>query len=523
MIKTDRRGFVAGLASAALTSTASAQGTGAPSAGSPPPVSPSQPRFKFEEVARRARDLSTAPLAPSPALPDALTRLDANVAQKIRFRPERSLLKGSRFRLQVMHLDSAHARPVTVNVIRDGIATPIPYSAALFDYGAAKFEKPLPLNLGFAGLRLQFQLNDPSRFDEVATMTGSSEFKMLGRGQRAGAMLRAISVNAGRDAEEFPFFREFWVETPASGADHAIVYALLDGDSVTGAFRFVIRPGENSEMSVEAVLYPRRIGGVLGIAPITTMFFSGENDPRATNDFHPEIHDSDGLSILTGSGERIWRPLRNPPRTQTFAFLDANIRGFGLMQRDRSFDHYQDLDLAYEKRPSYWVEPQGDWGDGRVELTESRANDAGDKNIQAAWVSKGDREPGQPIKLAYRVSARVSEAGGVSVGRVVDTLRAPISINDADGQANANTRRFMIDFAGGDLEYYALDPSQVEIVASAAPGQATAVSLAANPHIKGLRAIVDVSAPTAQMIDIRVFLRARGRALTETWTLPWGG
>jgi glucans biosynthesis protein len=355
MRKMDRRGFVASLAGAGVMIA-----SGAAVSQTPPP-SNGATRFGFDDVVRRARDLATAPLAPSPAIPDALARLDNDAARDIKFRSERAFLAGadSRFRLQTIHLDPRSSRPVTVSLIRDGIATPIPYSANLFDYGRAKFERPLPLNLGFAGFRLRYPINDPRGFDDAVVFTGSSQFRFLGRGQRAGASLRALSVNAGLETEEFPFFREFWIEAPEANARHATIYALLDGESVTGAFQFQIEPGVDSVLTVGATLFPRRVGGVFGFAPVVSMYLAGEGDRRLGGDYRPEAHSSDALALHTGAGERVWRPLRNPARAARFSFLDNNPRGFGLVQRDRSFDHYQDLEAGYEARASYWVEPTG--------------------------------------------------------------------------------------------------------------------------------------------------------------------
>ena len=512
----NRRGFIASLALAGLAPAARAQ---TPAAA--PPASP--PRFGFEDVVRRARDLSTAPLAPIPALPEPLARLDPALAREIRFRPERAFLAGdgSQFRLETMHLDARSARPVTVNLIRDGIATPIPYAASLFDYGKARFEKPLPLNLGFAGFRLRFPLNDPRAFDDTLVFTSASPFKFLGRGQRVGALLRALTVNAGMDNEEFPFFREFWIQAPEANAARATIFALLDGDSVTGAFRFDVSPGDAATLDVAATIFPRRLGGQLGLAPIASLFLSGENDRRLAGDFRPEIHDSDGLALHTGAGERVWRPLRNPAASGRFSFLDKNPRGFGLIQRDRAFDHYQDLKQAYERRPSYWVEPMGDWGAGRVELLETPATDAGGRNILVSWVGAEGREPGKPINIAYRVRATLGSRAPDGVGHVVNTFQS--SPESGGEMAGATARRFMVDFAGGDLGYFTGDSASVEIVATISAGRVSATALEINPHIEGFRANVDVEVPPGVTADVRVALRAGPRAVSETWTLPFTG
>lgn len=509
-----RRRFVAQLAGAALASASWEAGAQT----APKPQGP--PRFNFEEVVRRARDLATAPLAPSPNLPEALARLDRSFAGDIKFRPERAFLatQGSRFRLQPVHLISRRSRPVTVNLIRDGIPTPIPYAASLFDFGRAKFDKPLPLNLGFAGFRLQFQLNDPGVFADVLTFSASSQFGLLGRGQRPGAALRALTVNAGRDNEEFPFFREFWIQTPQPDADRATIYGLLDGDSVTGAFRFDVTPGAQTSMDVTAQIFPRRIGGELGFAPISSMFLNGQSESR---DFGLEAHSSDGLALHTGSGEWVWRPLRNPSHPDRFAFLDTNPRGFGLLQRERRFDRYQDLEKAYERRPGYWIEPVGDWGAGQIELTERPAADASGFNIGAAWKSIEPLDPARVIAIAYRVFTNRNDAGLLPLGRALQTIRASAPAPGGAPASSTASQRFIVDFAGGDLAWFLGDPARVEPVATISAGRVLEVVLTANAHIHGFRATLDIEPPAGQTVDIRLFLRNAGRALTETWTLPW--
>src|SRR5205085_6387853 len=150
------------------------------------------------------------------------------------------------------------------------------------------------------------------------------------------------------------------------------VYALLESQRATGAYRFDIVPGAETVVRVQARLYLRAAAtqvATLGIAPLTSMFFSGENQPRR-GDFRPEVHDSDGLQVATGDGEWLWRPLQNPARMTVTSFAVRELRGFGLMQRDRTFSSYEDTEARYERRPSAWVRPLSDWGPGRVELVQ---------------------------------------------------------------------------------------------------------------------------------------------------------
>jgi glucans biosynthesis protein len=529
MLRLTRRRLLESLLIACAAAPALAQAPNQPP-GQPPaqpgaPAAPPVPRFSHETVLRRARDLATMPFDGAVApLPEALAKLDFDAYRDIRFRPDRALLAlpNSLFRMQMFHPGFLFTRTVTVNVVREGIATPVPYSASLFDYGRNRFDKPLPVNLGFAGFRLHYPLNDPKVFDELISFIGASYFRFLGRDQHYGLSARGIAVNAGGKDEEFPFFREFWVEPPSPGNDRIVVHALLDGPSVVGAYQFVIYPAPETALEVSATLTMRQRVTKLGIAPLTSMFFTGENDRRFFDDFRPELHDSDGLLIHSGTGEWIWRPLRNPKEVAVSAFVERNPRGFGLMQRDRTFEHYQDLDLAYEKRPSYWIEPRDDWGEGHVELVEIPTADETNDNIVASWVPRQPVEAGQTLTLRYRMKA-VKDADGLHPGgRALNTYQTtPRALGSAEPVV-PGARRFIIDFVGGDLAFYLRDPDQVQIVPSVGNGRILRTFLVPNHKTGGFRAGIDVQVQPGQSADLRAFLRAGSRALTETWTFPWG-
>jgi glucans biosynthesis protein len=378
------------------------------------------------------------------------------------------------------------------------------------------------VNLGFAGFRLHYPLNDPKVLDEVIAFLGASYFRFLGRGQKYGLSARGLAVNVQGtpQAEEFPAFREFWIEQPPPGADRAVVYALLDSASVTGAYRFDIYPGVETTLEVTATLFPRRTVASVGLAPLTSMFFQGENERRPTDDFRLEVHDSDGLLMHSGSGEWIWRPLRNPTRPMLSSFADANPRGFGLMQRDRVFEDYQDLEAFYHLRPSYWVEPIGGWGEGRVQLLELPTPNETHDNIVGFWEPRQPYEPGQEIVFAYRL--RALAASPMHPGaRVVNTFVAPARASGSNEPTDPTSRRFLIDFAGGELPFYLNEPALVEVVPWTSVGRVVHTSVVPNAHTRGFRAAVDVKLDPGQSTDLRAFLRAGQKALTETWTYPW--
>ncbi|HEY8383737.1 MAG TPA: glucan biosynthesis protein G [Microvirga sp.] len=508
----------------ALTGSAWAQQPPAPPA---PTGAPAPNPFRFEEVVRRARDLAAVPSeVTAPTLPDPLNRLDFDAYRDIRFRPERALLgsAGGPFRMQLFHLGFLFQRPVTVNVIRDGVPTPVPYQRELFDYGKNRIERPLPVNLGFAGFRLHYPLNNPKILDEVIAFLGASYFRFLGRDQKYGLSARGLALNVegeGGQREEFPHFREFWVELPQADADRATVYALLDSPSVTGAYRFDIYPSAATTLDVQATLFPRRQITAVGLAPLTSMFYEGENDRRRVDDFRPELHDSDGLLIHSGAGEWIWRPLRNPARKSVSSFLDANPRGFGLLQRDRVFENYQDLEAHYHERPGYWVEPVGAWGEGRVDLVEIPTNDETHDNIVAYWQPKAPYEPGQEVAIAYRMRSISAPRTLHPGGQVVNTFQTPPRASGSNAPSDRTHRRFIVDFGGGELPFFLADPAQVQLVPSTSAGRITHTFLVPNDQTGGFRAAIDVKLDPGQSTDLRAFLKAGNRALTETWTFPW--
>jgi periplasmic glucans biosynthesis protein len=517
-----RRAVLVSLAAAsgAHVVAAAAQGD-APqaAAGAPAP-------FGYPEVVKRARDLAAAPFDGSiPPLPDGLANLDFDGWRDIRFKSDQPPLLGQQranFRLELLHLGHLYKRPVVVNVLRDGIPAPIPYSASLFDYGRTKVDGTMPINLGFAGFRLRFPINAPHVWDEVIAFLGASYYRFLGRGQRYGLSARGLAINASPGAkEEFPFFREFWIETPDAMADHVVIHALLDSESVTGASRFDLIPGQESVIEANVTLFARKATPELGLAPLSSMYFVGKADRRFHDDFRGELHDSDGLLTHTGAGEWIWRPLSNPAAPSVSAFLDANPRGYGLLQRDRNFSDYEDLDLAYELRPSYWIEPHEGWGEGSVKLVELPTSDETNDNIVVFWAPKDGLDAGKSLAYGYRITSLATDQALTPGGRTVGTFRVAPRALGAPESPPPGATRFLIDFSGGDLSYYMSDPSMVETIATASAGRILRTFLTPNTHIRGFRAGVDVEVDPSQSTDLRVFLRAGAKALTETWTFPW--
>ncbi len=492
--------------------------------------------FGHADVEERARRLAQRPHEPpGRRVPPSIAALDFDAWREIRFRPEGSLLDNpaSRFRLQAFHLGHLFKRPVRLNIVKGETSSPVAYSPADFDYGSHAFDPPLPPDLGYAGWRINYPLNRPGVPDELISFLGSSYFRVLGRGQVYGLSARGLSIGTGRldNNEEFPFFREFWFRSPDEGAnpaqDRLIFHALLDSPSIVGAYAFELHPGEVSRLDVKATLFARRRIDDVGIAPLTSMYFIGENDRHYNDrnrydDYRPEMHDSDGLQLHLADGRQVWRPLRNPQIQERSYFDATDIRGFGLMQRDRTFSNYQDIDLAYQARPSYWIEPKGNWGRGRIELIELATRDETADNIVAAWLPDEPVEPDRPVSFAYAIHSGLDMTSLSPLGQVLHTFNAPVgALGSHREQKHHGSRRFLIDFAGGALNSHAQRPDALQLNVMTTGGRTIRSFHTPNPQSGGVRAIIDVKGVHGETIFMEASLKAGSTPVTETWSYRW--
>lgn len=477
--------------------------------------------FDYAVLKGRARALAGQPhVAPSTTLPEAIRDLNWDRHQAIRYRADHALWadEALRFRAQFFHLGLFFKSPVRIHEVVDGQARELAYDPELFDYGRSGVDgRALPRDLGFAGFRLNFH-TDLER--DVSAFLGASYFRAVGGEWQYGLSARGLAVDTGlARPEEFPNFVAFWLERPAARSNSVTVYALLDSPSITGAYRFVITPGDTQVMDVDAALYPRKAIERLGIAPLTSMFQHGENDRRMANDWRPEIHDSDGLQMWTGAGEWIWRPLANPANLRFNAFQDENPRGFGLMQRDRHFQNYQDDGVFYERRPSLWVEPKAGWGAGSVQLVEIPTVDETFDNIVALWNPKRPPVPGEELLFAYRLHWGADAPQRPPLARCVATRTG---LGGVIGQPRKYfSWRFAVDFDGGDLALIGAK-AKVEPVIGASRGRVELTSARPIAGGRGWRAMFDVVPPEGpEPIDLRLHLQCDGQALTETWLYQW--
>jgi glucans biosynthesis protein len=486
----------------------------------------------IDDVAAKAQALAArAYVAPKPALPrpvnPAASAADPNGAMSydqyrdIRFREDQALWHDAGLPFQVMffHPGFVHTETVTIHEVSPAGATGKPadrvlgFDTRLFDYG--RNTPPEVTFDGFAGFRVVYPLNRGDKRDEVVAFLGASYFRALGAGQRYGLSARGLAVDTvgGAGPEEFPRFTEFWLERPAPGARSLVIDALLDSPSVAGAYRFTVTPGAETRIDVEARLFARRTIATFGVAPLTSMFLSGENQPRP-EDFRPKVHDSDGLMVAAGSGEWLWRPLGNPPHPFTTSFSMERVIGFGLMQRDRRFASYEDVEARYELRPSAWIEPKGDWGAGRVELFQLPTPDETNDNVVAYWVPAQPLVPGTPRAIAWTIRWQGNDPQRPPGAWVTQTR-----VGRSFAHLGADERQFVLDFEGPALSTLPAG-AEVKAVATAdANGQVLEAIAYPNEATGGWRLALRVRQLRAdQPLELRAFLRHGADVLGETWS-----
>lgn len=426
-----------------------------------------------------ARNLASKPFAPpEEKVPDALKDLTYDQYRSIRFLPERAAWRSEKlpFEVQFFHRGFFYKNRVDIYEVAGGRAVPIRYRRDDFAFGDNIGQVP-EADLGFAGFRIHAPINRPDYYDEVCAFLGASYFRAVAKGETYGLSARGLSIDTGESkGEEFPFFKAFWLEKPAPGATSVVVHALLDSKSATASYRFTIRPGAPTVFDVEMSLYPRIELQHAGLAPMTSMFFFGPNDRHDVDDFRPAVHDSDGLAVFNGKGEQLWRPLNNPRDLQASTFNDLNPRGFGLMQRERNFFAYEDIESRFERRPSLWVEPIGDWGEGSVVLFEIPTKEEVHDNIAAFWRPKTALQAKSENNYTYRLHWGPDAPKPNSLARFTRT---------GVGARGDDSKLFVLELVGDGLK--AVDPNKVRGAVSADKSEIKNVVTQPNPETGGWR------------------------------------
>jgi glucans biosynthesis protein len=474
---------------------------------------PASTAFGEDTVPALARALAAQPFKPqSKQLPASLEKIGYDQYRGIRYNPDQALWRGLGlpFQAQFFHRGFFFRDRVDVYEVSGGRAQPVTYRPSQFSFAGTA--APSENDLGYAGFRLHAPLNRPEYFDEVCAFLGASYFRAVAKGQAYGLSARGLAIKTADPAgEEFPVFRAFWLERPARDARRVIVHALMDSPSAAAAFRFAIVPGAETVFDVSMRLYPRVDLDRAGIAPLTSMYQFDASDRNGIDDYRPAVHDSDGLALINGRGEQVWRPLHNPSVLQESAFEDEKPRGFGLMQRKREFADYADSEAHYEKRPSLWVEPVGDWGAGSVRLIEIPTADEFHDNIVAYWRPAQPLAAGREHRFDYRLHwcdrhEWLPNLAAVSGTRI--------------GAAGKGARRVVIDLAGGTLAELPAG-AEPRAAVTASKGKVANVVAHAMPARGTWRVAFELDPGQERSIELRMRLEDARGPLSETWLYRW--
>ena len=467
----------------------------------------------FEFVEARARELASLPYEAEEEAPAFVRELDYDEYRRIEYRRDAAIFGAPDrpFRVMLDSRGSLFQSDVTINTLSESSLNRVDYDPDRFNFHDLELTPEQQAELGHAGFRVLAPLNEAGRFDEVLSVKGASFFRALGAGNHYGASARGIAVNtASALGEEFPVFTEFWLQAPSAADEAFVFYALMDGPSVTGAYQFRVDPGSQTLVDVEAVIFAREDTEHVGIAPLTSMFEFAPHDPQTSNtDFRPRVHDSEGLSVMMSNGEWIWRPLTNPGTLQISSFTTDVPVGFGLSQRTRSFEDFQDIEAEYQLRPNVWITPRGGWPDGSLSLVEIPTPNEYNDNIISYWRLAEPLQAGERLAFAYQMEWGMDMPINPPTARVHATRTG---ISEVSGR-----RLFLVDFKVADLER-AID---WDPVVSASEGEIENVTITPDPRSGVLRLSFELAAAGGSNVELRALLNSDGQAASETWLYRW--
>ena len=474
---------------------------------------PSSP-FSRAILVARAEELAKQEYVEPQTNSDANSKLSYDQYRSIHFQKGASIWahQNRTFTLDLFHPGYIFDTPVNINLVIGGMGRRVLFKSELFDYGPEVGSAP-PNDEddgGYSGFRVRAPINRPDVNDEFLVYQGASYFRAVARNQSYGISARGLAIRTARpEGEEFPVFTDFWIERPPEHATSITIHALLQSRSIVGAYTFTATPGSETDIDVLATLFPRRQITNFGIAPLMSMFLFDASSGRGRfDDFRSAVHNSDGLEMLTGRGERVWRPLANPRTLQVSAFLDRGPKGFGLLQRKRRFEEYQDSDSHFERRPSIWVEPRGDWGDGHVELVEIPTDREIHDNIVAYWQSAAPLPAGKATEFSYRLRW-LTEPLDTSVARVVSTRAGAAS-------GSGDQRQFVVDFLGAFAP-----PNDVEINVSSSAGKVLSPRGAIVTDTGAYRVTFELAPERNDVVELRLQLVSKNQPWSETWLYRW--
>jgi glucans biosynthesis protein len=459
-------------------------------------------------------------------LDSKLKEMDYQTYRSIRFQPEQSLWhEENDYELQFFHPGFLYEYPVTIHTIGSS-NTPerLAFDSEMFSYdGRSSTLKGLTNEKsGFAGFRVHYPIKSDEYKDEFAVFLGASYFRLVGKNQVYGISARGLAIDTAlTKGEEFPHFTEFWIIEPSKkGAetDQPItIYARLESPSVAGAYKFVIEPGEDTSVEVESWLFAREDVKKLGVAPFTSMFLYGENTRQRHDDYRPEVHDSDGVLMVTHADEEIWRPLTNPSRLQITSLSDSKPKGFGMLQRDGQWDNYLDAEANYHIRPGLWVTPREGFDKGRLEVVEIPTTSEIHDNIVAFWTPEEPFNEGDSMYFSYELKT-VEQHPFESALATVERTRQGSAVlpgDEFEDESLATTRQFTVDFLAPEAK--AFDDKTTKLVVQSANGTVSQQRLYPVADGAEWRATFFMQPTENQTTDMRAYIEQDGKRVSEVW------
>ncbi len=500
----------------AITAHAAAPPAAKPAARAPPQPSPDKTAttypFSFDTLLDDAKRRAQKSYSPQKStLPAGLDKLSPEQYRNLHFNSDAGIWRNDPvpFRLELLRAAyNLQSVAVAVSTVENGVAQDLTATPAMFQVSPS-LPQLSKLSLPLSGFRVRSQINSKNVWDEFLVFQGASYFRAVAQHLLYGLSARGLAINTAEPSgEEFPAFTHFWVERPEPRSKSIVTYALLESESATGAYRFTVAPGVQTVMDVDMTVFPRADTRVIGISPLTSMFLFDETNRGRLDDYRPEVHDSDGLMISSASGEQIFRQLANPLKLQVSTFTTQPPKGFGLVQRSRQQSDFEDFENQYERRPSAWVEPKGDWGPGGVELVEIPSGRETNDNIVAFWRPARGLTANQPAHFEYRIIWLPEPALPKGLGKVMAT-RSGASI---DGKR----RVFILDFVGAGEK---IDGLRLDLVQST--GKISNATLKSNAAVHGLRASFEIDPGDAETIELRLRVLRGDKPVTETWLYRW--
>lgn len=482
--------------------------------GPQPPAPPPAP-FTGDMIVELAKALAAKPYVAPPAdLREPFASLTYEQFVGIKTKPGAALWAGENkgFSIEPLHRGNIFTAAVDLFIVENGVAARVAYDQNRFDYGGLKIPEKLP-DIGYSGFRV-LHAHPGGGEAELAIFQGASFYRAVAAGQNPGVAARGLSIRtADPRGEEFPAFRSFWIEKPQLGSNALVIHALLDSPSVAGVYHFTLHPGEATIIDTELTLFPRTGVDHYGLAGFAAAsLYTPLDTKRRAEDLRPAVTAINGIQMLTGAGEWLWRPVSNREELQFSSFVDVNPKGFGALVRDRDIDSYQDDVQHWERRPSLWIEPLGDWGEGALQLVEIPSESENNENIVAYWRPKAALFGGAQATFAYRQFWCWDPPS-----------RPPLAIasQSRSGRApGSKLRRFVVVFSG-DVLADQEKAARLSAALTTSPGSATNIRTLPNPLAKTCRVVFDVDPAGENFCELRLVLRADEQPISETWLYRW--